>query len=294
MKNIIYSILLAGLSAVPAFASELSIGMADNSRFTLSFDNAFYATPSTTYNVTSIQPGSHHVRMTSVPAQTIGACGLPRLLFDGWVNIPNNARVTAYAINLNQLNIASVVPLAQYGNGYYDPYNPYGSNTGYGNNGYGNNGYGNTGYGNNGYGNGNNGYPGYGNGSNCGNGGYNGGNNGGYNGGYNGGNNGGWYPPVYQGMSAADFERLKNSVSAQSFDSNRLTVAEQGVAMNHLTSDQVLQLMNLFSFESTKLDFAKYAYGKTIDRNNYYVVNSGFGYSSSVDELAAYINSWHA
>lgn len=285
MKNLIYLSLLAApiFAAGNAKASELSIGMADNSKFLLAFDNTSYTTPSNTYNVTNVIPGMHHVRLTSAMNHMNGAYGMPRLLYDGWVNIPANAHVTAYALNLNQLNISSITPINQYGQGYYDPNNPYGNGTGYGydpNNPYGNNGYGNNGYGNNGgnCGNGNNGY----------------GNNGYGNNGYGNGNNG-WnnYPPVIYPMSANDFNALKNSIRAQSFDSSRLTVAEQAVGMNHLSSQQVLELMKEFSFESTKLDFAKFAYGRTTDRNNYYLVNNGFTFSSSIDELAGYINNYH-
>ncbi|HET6991725.1 MAG TPA: hypothetical protein VFJ43_10395, partial [Bacteroidia bacterium] len=85
MKNLIYKTLLAAIIALPAsaIASELSLGMANNQKFTLAFDNSFYSTPSNTYNVTNIFPGNHHVRMTSVPVGMNGACGMPQLLFDG-------------------------------------------------------------------------------------------------------------------------------------------------------------------------------------------------------------------
>lgn len=269
--------MLAGMLTAPAFAqgqnnwnSELSIGMANNTKFTMSFDNSYYATPSNTYNITAVQPGNHRVTMRSVPTQFYGTYSIPQILFDGWVNIPAGSKVTAYAMNLTQLNIASIVPLAPQ-NVYYDPNNPY------------------YGYGNGGYGNGNGGYN---NGAGCGN-----GNNGGYGnyGGY--GNTGGWYPPPPQpvmGMLAADFATLKNSINNQSFDSDKLSIAKQALNANHVTSQQALELMKLLTFESTKVEFAKLAYGKTVDRNNYYVVNDGFTFSSSVTELSNYINSWHA
>lgn len=258
MKNRIYSTFLAAIIALPAnlFASELSLGTQNNQKFTLGFDNAFYSTPSNTYNVTNVLPGNHHIRMTSVPMGMNGACALPQLLFDGWVNIPQNARLTAYPLNFSQMNIVSIVPLYQQ---YYNPYDPYDYTNGYGNMGeniYGN-GCGNPSYPNNNYGYGTN------------------------------------YPPVNYGMSSSDFAAFKNSVNAQSFDSNKLAVAEQGVAANQLTSVQVKELIALMTFESSKLDLAKFAYGHTLDRNNYYQVNDAFIFSSSVDELSGYINTYH-
>jgi hypothetical protein len=278
MKNLIYKSLLAAIIALPAttFASELSLGSASNLKFTLNLDNAFYATPSNTYNVTNLMPGNHHLRMMSAPSNIYGAYSMPQLLFDGWVTVPQNARVTAMAMNYSQLNIVSVVPLMQQN---YNPYDPYGYNNGYGNgNGY-NNGYGN---GNgNGCGNGNNNGYGYGNGY---------GNPSGYqNPNYGYGN----YPPQYYGMSSVDFNSLKNSVNAQSFDSSKLAIAKQGIASNNLTAAQVKELVGLFTFESSKLEIAKAAYGRTIDKNNFYQVNDAFTFSSSVDELSEYINTYH-
>ena len=259
MKNLIYSTVLAALFALPAQAinSELSIAMANQQKFTLTFDNSFYATPSTTYNVTNVLPGNHRVRMTSVPAPMMGACGMPVLLFDGWVNIPQNSRVTAMPASISQLNIVSIVPLVQ----YYNPYDPYAYNTPYGNN----NPYGN------GYPNGN---PyGYGNYPN------------------NGYGNQSPYPSYY-GMSPENFSALKNSINNQSFDSSKLNVAKQAIGSNNLTAAQVKELVGLFTFESSKLEIAKFAYGRTVDRNNYYQVSDAFTFSSSVDDLSGYINNY--
>jgi hypothetical protein len=43
--------------------------------------------------------------------------------------------------------------------------------------------------------------------------------------------------------------------------------------------------MKLFSFEATKLEFAKYAYNKVSDKENYYLVNDAFQFESSIEEL---------
>lgn len=272
MKNLIYPALLAAIIALPAQAinSELSIAMANQQKFTLTFDNNFYATPSTTYNVTNVLPGNHRVRMTSVPVQMMGACGMPMLLFDGWVNVPQNSRVTAMPASISQLNIVSIVPLVQQ---YYNPYDPYGYNGG--NNGYGNNNpYSNNNPYGNGYSNGNpygNGYPNYPN---------------------TGYGNPPSYPSYY-GMSPENFSALKNSVNNQSFDSSKLNVAKQAIGSNNLTAAQVKELVGLFTFESSKLEIAKFAYGRTVDKNNYYQVSDAFTFSSSVDDLSGYINNYH-
>lgn len=89
---------------------------------------------------------------------------------------------------------------------------------------------------------------------------------------------------------STDFDALLNTVRQQSFDQTRLTIAKQAIEDRMLNTNQVADLMRLFSFESTKLDFAKYAYQHTADRDRYYVINNEFSFSSSIDELVNYIN----
>ncbi|MBI3510080.1 MAG: DUF4476 domain-containing protein [Bacteroidetes bacterium] len=262
MKKVIILQVLAGSVTMPALAnlnSMLSLTNYDNAKFVMYFDNAFFSTPSNTYNVTDIAPGRHHIRMLRNVTSSYGNCGMPQLLYDGFVNFPGNYSITAYASGIDQFNIVSSVPLVQ----LYD------SDPGY------TYGYGNAG---------GNGYDPYGNNS-----GYGYGNNNGNSSGYNGWNN---YPGNY-GMNQQQFDALKATVSAQSFDETKLTIAEQVVASNNISSAQAEELAKLFSFESTKLAFAEYAYGRTADRGNYYLVNNAFTFSSSIDELAAYINSYH-
>lgn len=93
-------------------------------------------------------------------------------------------------------------------------------------------------------------------------------------------------------LSRQDFDGVKNSISSKSFDETKLTIAKQVIASNCLLSGQVKEIMMLFSFEETRLDLAKYAYGYTFDIGNYYKVNDAFSFSSSIDELNSYISSF--
>lgn len=91
-------------------------------------------------------------------------------------------------------------------------------------------------------------------------------------------------------MSNADFESAKSSIRTKSFEDSKLTVAKQVLGSNCLLSSQVKEVMLLFSFEDTRLDFAKFAYGKTFDPGNYYKLNDAFQFESSIDELNEYIS----
>lgn len=91
-------------------------------------------------------------------------------------------------------------------------------------------------------------------------------------------------------MTNSRFNQLKNSISNIAFDSSRLKVAKQAVSTNILSSNQVYELCKLLTFESSKLELAKFAYSSVNDKENYYIVNNAFDFSSSIDELNNYCN----
>ncbi|MBI3501744.1 MAG: DUF4476 domain-containing protein [Bacteroidetes bacterium] len=91
-------------------------------------------------------------------------------------------------------------------------------------------------------------------------------------------------------MSPPDFESAKNSIRSKSFEDSKATVAKQILGSNCMLSSQVKEVMMLFDFENTRLDFAKFAYGKTFDPGNYYKLNDAFQFESSIDELNKYCN----
>ena len=70
-----------------------------------------------------------------------------------------------------------------------------------------------------------------------------------------------------------------------------MTLAKQITKTHCLSADQVKQVMELFSFEASKLDFAKYAYDFCWEKNNYFQVNEAFDFESSISELDAYIST---
>lgn len=93
-------------------------------------------------------------------------------------------------------------------------------------------------------------------------------------------------------MSPADFADARNTISSKSFEDSKLAIAKQIIQSNCLLSSQVKELMLLFTFEETRLDFAKFAYGYTLDLGNYYKVNDAFTFESSIEELDSYIQGF--
>lgn len=92
-------------------------------------------------------------------------------------------------------------------------------------------------------------------------------------------------------LSEQPFQAAKASINSKSFEDDKITVAKQVSRSQCLTANQVKEIMALFTFEASKLDWAKYAYDRTYDIGNYWMLNDGFTFSSSIDELDEYIQS---
>ena len=92
-------------------------------------------------------------------------------------------------------------------------------------------------------------------------------------------------------MSTQDFNDAKKSISSKSLDDSKLAIAKQVTSANCLLTTQVKDIMILFSFEETKLQYAKYAYQYTFDLGNFYKVNDAFKFEMSINELDEFISS---
>lgn len=86
-------------------------------------------------------------------------------------------------------------------------------------------------------------------------------------------------------MSSADFNNLKFIIQSKWFDSSKKQIAVQVIASNFLTSMQIRELLLLFDFESTRLEFAKFAYIHASDPQNFYLTYDAFDFESSVHSL---------
>ena len=104
--------------------------------------------------------------------------------------------------------------------------------------------------------------------------------------GYNGPHNCPWP------MNPQDFESAKQTIKSKSFEDSKLSIAKQVLGSNCMLSSQVKEIMMLFDFEKTRLDFAKFSYGKTFDPGNYFKLNDAFEFESSIDELSKYTGSY--
>lgn len=98
--------------------------------------------------------------------------------------------------------------------------------------------------------------------------------------------------PVPSGPVAMDpqsFNDAKQSIIDALSDNTKLSTAKTILASNNVNTNQVIEICRLFSFDDSKLDFAKFAYSKTVDPNNYYKVGSVFDFDSKKQALNDFI-----
>ena len=86
-------------------------------------------------------------------------------------------------------------------------------------------------------------------------------------------------------------ERILNAIENESFNDDKMMVAKQATNKKCLSVQQIKQIMDKFSFEDNKLEFAKSAYSNCLNKDEYYMVNESFTFSSSKSELNDYISN---
>ena len=96
-------------------------------------------------------------------------------------------------------------------------------------------------------------------------------------------------PPPATCMPTIDFNRALTVIKGESFENSKLNTAKQVTSVNYLCVSQIVQICRLFTYEQSKLEYAKYAYHYCVDQNNYYLLNDVFTYAASKDELRQYI-----
>lgn len=85
------------------------------------------------------------------------------------------------------------------------------------------------------------------------------------------------------------FQLFLNSMKNENIDSNKLRMARNYVSANPLTAEQISSISREFSFDSNRLDFAKYAYTNCYDKNNYFLLKDTFTFASNYNSLLNHI-----
>lgn len=99
---------------------------------------------------------------------------------------------------------------------------------------------------------------------------------------------------VYNGAAISDHDMndLKTRVNDRITDTDKMKLMQSVLESRNYTTEQVKLMLAWLSFESSRLDFAKWAYGNVIDKKNYWKLDSEFTFSSSKDEFNEYIKNY--
>ena len=92
-------------------------------------------------------------------------------------------------------------------------------------------------------------------------------------------------------MDWGNFKSAKETINQSSFEDTKLSSAKAILGSNCVSTDQVIEICKLFSFEQSKLDFAKFAYSKTTDPGNYFKVGNVFSFDDSKAQLNNFISN---
>ncbi len=85
--------------------------------------------------------------------------------------------------------------------------------------------------------------------------------------------------------------QVKASLRAASFESDKKIIAKQAISFSAVEAWQVREIIKQFSFESSRLEIAIFAFNYCIDKQNYFLLNKAFSFRSSIDELNEYLAS---
>lgn len=89
----------------------------------------------------------------------------------------------------------------------------------------------------------------------------------------------------------ADAASMAENIKAQAFKDEKLARARIVTKIYCFVSQQVLTILDAFSFEDDQLTMAKELYKQTTDKSNYTIVVDSFTFKSNRDELTAYIQN---
>jgi len=109
--------------------------------------------------------------------------------------------------------------------------------------------------------------------------------------GYDNSNDGGSVasPAPTSSLTEEKADKLKTTVEKKVTDTEKLKALKDGLKGETLTTDQVSGMMDWFNFESSKVDFAKWAYNVVVDKDNYRSLENKFSYKASQDDLESVI-----
>ncbi|MCU0447457.1 MAG: DUF4476 domain-containing protein [Microscillaceae bacterium] len=102
-------------------------------------------------------------------------------------------------------------------------------------------------------------------------------------------NNNTWTPCA---LTAQEFADVRQRVSKEPFNNSKLSLAKSLIRIKKcFASQQIKELVKLFTFGKDQMDLAKFAYEFTTDQQNYYIISDVFTFASDREEFMKFVES---
>jgi len=110
------------------------------------------------------------------------------------------------------------------------------------------------------------------------------------NGGYNNGDAASPVPPEkLSTLTDAKTDQLKTTVAAKATDTQKMSALKDGLKDEKITTAQIGTMLDWFVFDASKVEFAKWAYSITVDKEYFSDLENKFSYKTSQDDLDKFI-----
>jgi hypothetical protein len=93
-------------------------------------------------------------------------------------------------------------------------------------------------------------------------------------------------------MNPGTFDALMMTLEREAFDDRKMSVASIAITSNGVTCAQLAGIMSTLTFDSNRLKFAKRSYQYIVDKNNAFMLNDAFTFSSNANDFFRYIGAW--
>ena len=89
-------------------------------------------------------------------------------------------------------------------------------------------------------------------------------------------------------LSKYDLDKLVSTIKARESESTRIAIAREAIRKNSILSEDLKTLLEQFEYETSRLEFAKFAYDYVCDKERFYYVYDAFKFDTSIQELQNY------
>lgn len=90
-------------------------------------------------------------------------------------------------------------------------------------------------------------------------------------------------------FSPSDFQEVLEQAKSRSFESARLSYVIEVIQKNCLLVEQLDQLLQLFTFDNTRVEIARFAYSHLVDPENFEKLYQRFTLDASIEQLEQHV-----